>query len=91
MGMGIAAFGLMGQMSQNMFQAAQPMAGGPAQWGAAQGPAQGAAQGPAQGGAPSTPDPQAKLTKLKGLLDAGLISQADYDAAKKQILADLVG
>ena len=80
MGMGMAAFGLMGQMSQNMFQAAQPMAGGFVP--------NGPSQGMAQGAAPSTPDPQAKLTKLKGLLDAGLISQADYDAAKKQILAD---
>lgn len=98
MGMGMAAFGLMGQMSQNMFQAAQPMAGGMAQGatqgtaqGTAQGMAQGAAQGMAQGATPGAADPQAKLTKLKGLLDAGLISQADYDAAKKQILADLVG
>lgn len=98
MGMGMAAFGLMGQMSQNMFQAAQPMVGGMAQGatqgtaqGASQGMAQGAAQGMAQGATPGAADPQAKLTKLKGLLDAGLISQADYDAAKKQILADLVG
>ena len=66
------------------------MAGGMAQ-GATQGTAQGAAQGMAQGATQGTADPQAKLTKLKGLLDAGLISQADYDAAKKQILADLVG
>ena len=88
--MGMAAFGLMGQMSQNMFQTAQPMAGGMAQ-GATQGTAQGATQGTAQGATPGAADPQAKLTKLKGLLDAGLISQADYDAAKKQILADLVG
>ena len=86
MGMGMAAFGLMGQMSHNMFQAAQPMAGaGMAQGGIGPGDV---AQGAAPGGAA---DPQAKLTKLKGLLDAGLISQADYDAAKKQILADLVG
>lgn len=42
--------------------------------------------------APATPapavaeDPVAKLTKFKELLDAGLISQEDYDAAKKKAL-----
>jgi hypothetical protein len=28
-----------------------------------------------------------RLTKLKGLLDAGVISQADFDAKKSEILA----
>ena len=32
-------------------------------------------------------DPMAKLQKLKGLLDAGLINQDEYDAKKKEILA----
>ena len=31
-------------------------------------------------------DPVAKLTQLKTMLDAGLITQADYDAAKASIL-----
>ncbi len=31
-------------------------------------------------------DPVAKLTKMKEMLDAGLITQADYDAAKNKIL-----
>lgn len=31
----------------------------------------------------------AKLTQLKSLLDQGLISQADYDAAKEKVLAQL--
>ncbi|WP_197693972.1 SPFH domain-containing protein [Vogesella sp. LIG4] len=35
--------------------------------------------------------PQAKLAQLKGLLDAGLITQADYDAAKADVLKKLVG
>lgn len=35
--------------------------------------------------------PQAKLVQLKGLLDAGLITQADYDTAKADILKKLVG
>jgi membrane protease subunit (stomatin/prohibitin family) len=34
--------------------------------------------------------PQAKLVQLKGL-DAGLITQADYDTAKADILKKLVG
>lgn len=35
--------------------------------------------------------PQAKLAQLKGLLDGGLITQADFDAAKADILKKLVG
>ena len=31
---------------------------------------------------PAAPDPVAQLTKFKQMLDAGLITQADYDAAK---------
>ncbi|PIE42284.1 MAG: hypothetical protein CSA47_01460 [Gammaproteobacteria bacterium] len=37
----------------------------------------------------STNDFTAKLTQLKTLLDQGLISQADYDKAKAQVLAKL--
>ncbi len=35
--------------------------------------------------------PQAKLGQLKGLLDQGLISQADYDGAKAEVLKQLIG
>jgi membrane protease subunit (stomatin/prohibitin family) len=35
---------------------------------------------------PDQDDPVAKLTKLKGLLDAGLITEADYEAAKAKVL-----
>jgi membrane protease subunit (stomatin/prohibitin family) len=34
--------------------------------------------------------PEARLEKLKGLLDKGLISSADYDAAKAELLKKLV-
>ncbi len=34
-------------------------------------------------------DAEAKLKKLKALLDQQLISQAEYDAKKKEILASL--
>lgn len=40
---------------------------------------------------PAVDDPQAKLSKLKALLDNGLISQADYDAAKEEVLKKLLG
>ncbi|WP_157314151.1 SPFH domain-containing protein [Chitinibacter sp. GC72] len=49
---------------------------------------------PAQGNAAPTADPnspQAKLGQLKGLLDQGLISQADYDSAKAEVLKKLIG
>ncbi|SNS63848.1 Membrane protease subunit, stomatin/prohibitin family, contains C-terminal Zn-ribbon domain [Micrococcales bacterium KH10] len=48
-----------------------------------------AATTPEQPPAPATPpadDPVAKLTQLKQMLDAGLITQADYDAAKAKAL-----
>lgn len=35
------------------------------------------------------PDPEARLRRLKGLLDAGLITQDDYDAKKSSIIAEL--
>ena len=31
-------------------------------------------------------DPEARLTKLKALLDKGLVTQADYDSAKAEII-----
>jgi membrane protease subunit (stomatin/prohibitin family) len=36
--------------------------------------------------APAADDPVAKLTKAKQMLDAGLITQADYDALKAKAL-----
>jgi membrane protease subunit (stomatin/prohibitin family) len=36
-------------------------------------------------------DPSVRLEKLKGLLDKGLISQADYDTAKAEVLKKLMG
>ena len=43
---------------------------------------------PAQPAQPQPPqeDPYAKLTQLKGLLDQGVITQADFDAAKNKLL-----
>lgn len=44
----------------------------------------------ASGAAPAAAEaPQNKLAQLKGMLDQGLITQADYDAAKAEILKKL--
>jgi membrane protease subunit (stomatin/prohibitin family) len=43
--------------------------------------------------APATagPDPEARLGQLKNLVDKGLISAAEYDAAKAEVIRKLVG
>lgn len=41
--------------------------------------------------APAAEDPAAKLGKLKVLLDQGLITQADYDTAKSEVLKKMLG
>ena len=51
---------------------------------------------PAGAAAPAAPaaaadDPTAKLAKLKGLLDQGLITQADYDTAKAEVIKKMLG
>jgi membrane protease subunit (stomatin/prohibitin family) len=44
------------------------------------------------GGYGATGDaPEARLEKLKGMLDKGLISQADFDSAKAEVIKRLVG
>lgn len=53
-------------------------------------PQRAAAQQP-QTAAPQAEDPQAKLSKLKALLDEGLISAEDYEQAKAEVLKQLIG
>ncbi|EGZ43880.1 SPFH domain-containing protein [Neisseria wadsworthii] len=53
-------------------------------------PQQAAAPQP-QTAAPQAEDPQAKLGKLKTLLDEGLISAEDYEQAKAEVLKQLIG
>ena len=66
-----AAGGMMGAVQQpNTGSTYQPAFGGQAQ---------------AQPEQPAV-DPTAKLAELKGMLDQGLITQEDYDAAKKNLL-----
>ena len=50
------------------------------------GGAMGMMQQQPQQAAPAAEDPMAKLSKMKQMLDAGLITQTDYDAAKNKIL-----
>ena len=48
----------------------------------------------AQAGAPAAPAtdaPEVRLGKLKSLLDGGLITQADYDTAKAEVIKQLTG
>ena len=80
MGMGMnAAGGMMGAMQQpNNPSTYQPAFGGQQQ-----APAQ--TEAPAQA-APASEDPTEKLLNAKKLLDAGAISQEDYDKLKAQLL-----
>ena len=48
-------------------------------------------KGAAPAPASAADDPALRLEKLKGLLDKGLISQADYDNAKAEVLKKLLG
>ncbi|MFW2455799.1 SPFH domain-containing protein [Methyloversatilis discipulorum] len=48
----------------------------------------------AQAGAPAAPAtdaPEVRLGKLKSLLDGGLITQADYDTAKAEVIKQITG
>ena len=69
-GMGIATGGLGGLAGLQ-----QPVA-----------PAAAAVPAPQAAPAPAADDPIARLTKAKQMLDAGLITQADYDAVKAKAL-----
>ncbi len=42
-------------------------------------------------GAPASEAPEVKLARLKSLLDGGLITQTDYDAAKADVLKQITG
>ena len=43
----------------------------------------------ARGGSPAESDPVERMKKLKAMLDGGLISQAEYDAKRAEILKGL--
>lgn len=76
-GAGLAAGMGVGQMMTGAMAGAQlPM------------PAQTVAPAPT---APAVVDPAVRLTQLKALLDQGLITQADFDSTKAEILKQLLG
>ncbi len=80
-GAGLSAGMVFGQtMAQGMAQAMQPGAG------AAVAPAAAPAAA-----APAADAPEARLEKLKTMLDKGLITQADYGTAKAEVLKKLIG
>ncbi|MGO3795641.1 MAG: SHOCT domain-containing protein [Pauljensenia sp.] len=90
LGMGVnatgAAAGGLQQPVAPVQQVPAPASEAPAAPGAGEGaPAQAPAAAPAPGPAAGE-DPVAKLTQLKTLLDQGLITQADFDAAKAKVL-----
>ena len=97
MAMGVAAGGLFGGMANQMFQQpqqqyaqgqfvqqGQAFAQPQQQYAQPQQPPQ-----PQQAPAPAAEDPLESLTKLKKLLDAGLIEQTEFDAKKAEILSRL--
>ena len=92
MGMGMAAGGAFGSMAQQMFapmssstpvQQPQPFQQAPSGRFSTP-PQQNTTQTPPS---PSQEDPMEVLGKLKRMLDAGLIEQAEYDAKKAEILS----
>ncbi|MDQ8020353.1 MAG: SPFH domain-containing protein [Moraxellaceae bacterium] len=79
-GAGLAAGVGMGQMMTDAMRSA--VAGAPAT---------SATAAPAETPATAPESAEARLGQLKGLLDKGLISQADYDSAKAEVLKKLIG
>jgi membrane protease subunit (stomatin/prohibitin family) len=82
-GAGLAAGAVLGQTM------AHGLAGGGG--GGSVGGATVAATAPAPAAAPAGPDPEARLGQLKNLVDKGLISAAEYEAAKAEVIRKLVG
>lgn len=90
LGMGMAAGSVVGDIARSVFtQPQQPVqqpqqpAGGNNRFGVG---GNNGAGNPAQ-----QDDPTEKLAKLKKMLDMGLIEQSEYDEAKKEVMAKLLG
>lgn len=76
-----------GEQSQPQKPMFDPMTGQPLNQSVSQQPMFDPMTGqPLQQAAPVQEDPVARLTQMKQLLDAGVLSQEEFDAAKKQIL-----
>jgi len=82
LGMGMAAGSVIGEISKGIFSGMAPVQ-----------ESQSASAVPGNSSTPKTDssaeDPFEKLAKLKKMLDAGLIEQEEYDAVKKNILANM--
>ena len=87
LGMGIAAGGAFAQMTTTAFGSPQPQQSAQAGGAGAQIPF--GVGGTPQQPAPAQPDPVESLTKMKQLLEAGLVSQEQYDAKVAEILSRL--
>lgn len=98
-GAGLAMFGMGAGAAGGLVNPVQPWQGPPGMAGQQQAPQQGGPQqgGPQQGqpqqqaaapqqAAPAADDPVAKLGQYKQMLEQGLITEADYEAAKKNAL-----
>ena len=87
-GAGLAAGAALGQtMAQGLGAAQGQPQQSPQQ--SPQQPAPQQAQQPAQPAQPAQADPVQRLQQLKDLLDKGLITAADYDSAKAEVLKKL--
>ena len=82
LGMGMAAGSVIGEISKGIFSGMATVQ-----------ESQSASAVPGNSSTPKTDssaeDPFEKLAKLKKMLDAGLIEQEEYDAVKKNILANM--
>jgi membrane protease subunit (stomatin/prohibitin family) len=89
-GAGLAAGAVLGQtMAKGLAGGGEAGVGGGAGSSAGVGGAMGGAAAPPAAAAAS--DPETRLSQLKNLLDKGLISAADFDAAKTEVIKKLVG
>jgi membrane protease subunit (stomatin/prohibitin family) len=86
LGAGLSSGMAFGQIMANGLSQAAAGAAPPAAPAAAAPPA-----APAAPPAPAQESVEDRLTKLKGLLDRGLISAADYDSTKAELLKKLIG
>jgi membrane protease subunit (stomatin/prohibitin family) len=82
LGMGMAAGGMFGNMSQQMFSPMNPVQQQPVTP-----QPSGQFQQRTATEEPPKEDPVAKIKQLKEMLDLGVISQAEFDAKKQEILS----
>lgn len=93
LGMGMAAGSVIGDIAKNVFSPIEPT---PKPQTPVQHPTNsrfvqnGASQNTTAAQQQPSEDPMEKLTKLKKMLDLGLIEQAEYDSVKKEILSKMM-